>query len=76
VQPTGGGKFKVHGEITQSEVGEHFAMFVPIFADVGHGMVRLTQVGLAGNSTRQIDFILDQEPKRIALNAYKDVLER
>jgi len=28
VQPAEGGKFKVHAEITQSEVDENFAMFV------------------------------------------------
>lgn len=71
-----GGKTKVHVELTQSEVDENFAMFVPIFADYGKGMVRLGQLGIVGNSTRAADFTLDQKPKKIALNAYKDVLER
>jgi hypothetical protein len=51
-------------------------MFVPVFADFGNGMVRLGQVGIAGNSTRTVDFILDRQPKKVALNAYKDILER
>jgi hypothetical protein len=76
VQPAEGGKFKIHTELTQSEVDNTFAMFVPIFADFGAGMVRLGQVEMIGNSTRRVDFILDRQPKKVALNAYKDVLER
>lgn len=74
--PADGGNFKVHAEVTQSEVDNHFAMFVPVFADFGNGMVRLGQIELVGNSTRTVDFILDREPKKVALNSYKDVLER
>ena len=69
-------KFKVHAEIAQSEVDDNFAMFVPIFADFGNGMVRLTQVGVAGNSTKAFTFVLDRQPKKIALNVYKEILER
>ena len=38
--PADGGKVKLHMTITQSEVDEHFAMLVPVFADFGNGMVR------------------------------------
>jgi hypothetical protein len=76
VKPGDGGKIKIRAEITQSEVDEHFAMFVPVFADFGNGMVRLAAVGIVGNSTRTVDFILDRPPKKVALNVYKDILER
>jgi hypothetical protein len=76
LQPGDKGSFKVRAEITQSEVDDHFAMFVPVFADFGNGMVRLGQVGMVGNSTRTVDFILDRQPKKVALNYFKDVLER
>ena len=76
VQPAEGGKFKVHAEITQSEVDENFAMFVPIYADFGDGMVRLSQAAIAGNSTRTVNFLLDRHPKKVALNIYKEILER
>ena len=76
VQPAEGGKFKVHAEITQSEVDDNFAMFVPIYVDVGQGMVRLTQVGIAGNSTKSYAVVLDRQPKKVAINAYKEILER
>jgi Peptidase family M1 domain/Carboxypeptidase regulatory-like domain len=71
-----GGKIKVRAVITQSDVNDRFAMFVPVFADFGSGMLRLGQVAIAGNSTRTVDFILDAKPKKVAINAYKDVLER
>jgi hypothetical protein len=71
-----GGKTKVHAEITQSEVDENFAMLVPLFADFGNGMMRMGQVAVIGNSTQKLDFVLDKQPKKIAINAYKDLLER
>jgi hypothetical protein len=76
LQPGEAGKVKVHAEITQSEVGAQFAMFVPIFADFGNGMVRIGQAEVVGDMTRKIDFILDRQPKKVAINAYKDILER
>ena len=66
----------MHIEITQSEVDDNFVMFVPVFANFGNGMMRIGQVGVLGNSTRKVDFILDREPKKVAVNAYKDILER
>jgi hypothetical protein len=76
VEPQGAGKFRVAAEITQSEVDSSFAMFVPVFADFGSGMMRLGQVAVIGNSTRKVNFILDRKPKNVALNASKDILER
>jgi hypothetical protein len=51
-------------------------MVVPIFADFGNGMVRIGQVGIAGNMTRTSDTVLPMQPKKVALNAYKEILER
>jgi len=76
VQPAEGGKFRVHMEITQSEVDDNFVMFVPIFGDFGNGMVRLTQVGIVGNSTKEFTFVVDRQPKKVALNYYKEILQR
>ena len=71
-----GDKTKLKVEITQSEVDQNFAMFVPVFADFGKGMMRLGQVAVVGNSTRTAIFHMDNKPKKVALNAFKDVLER
>ena len=74
--PAEGGKVKLHMTVTQSEVDDHFAMLVPVFCDFGGGMIRIGQVGVVGNSTRSADVLLPQQPKKVALNAYKEILER
>jgi hypothetical protein len=74
--PGDGGKVKLHMTITQSEVDEHFAMLVPVFADFGKGMIRFGQIGMIGNTARSVDVTLPSQPKKVVLNAYKDILER
>lgn len=76
VQQAGGGAVKLMLEITQSEVDDNFAMFVPVYGDFGKGMARLGQVPVIGNSTRKVIFDVDREPKKVVLNAYKEILER
>jgi hypothetical protein len=76
VLPADGGKVKLHMTVTQSEVDERFVMLVPVFADFGKGMIRIGQMGIAGNSSRSIDVTLPSQPKKVTLNAYKDILER
>jgi hypothetical protein len=74
--PGDGGKVKLHMTITQSEVDENFVMLVPVFADFGNGMVHLGQIAIGGNSNRGVDILVPSQPKKVALNAYKDILER
>ena len=74
--PAEDGKVKLHMTLTQSEVDEHFVMLVPVFVDFGKGLVRIGQMGIAGNATRSSDVMLPANPKKVVLNAYKDVLER
>jgi hypothetical protein len=74
--PGDGKSVRIRATITQSEVSPNFAMFVPVFADFGQGMVRLNQLEMVGNSTRTVDFVLPQAPKKVALNYYKEILER
>jgi aminopeptidase N len=76
IQPGQGGKADVRVEISQSEVDDQFAVFVPVFADFGQGMQRLGQVLVVGGATRRAVFHLDRQPKKVALNVLKDVLER
>jgi hypothetical protein len=70
------GKTKLHMVITQSGVSERFAMLVPVFADFGKGFVRLGQLPAIGNSAKTYDVELPSQPKKVALNAYKEILER
>jgi Peptidase family M1 domain/Carboxypeptidase regulatory-like domain len=74
--PADGGKVKLHMTITQSEVDEHFAMLVPVFADFGKGMVRIAQLAIVGNAPGHADLMLPGHPNKVALNAYKEILER
>ena len=63
-------------ETTQSEVDDQFAMYVPVFGDFGKGMVRLTQILVLGKFTRNVTIDMDRAPKKVELNAMKDILER
>jgi aminopeptidase N len=56
--PGEAGKVKLHMTITQSEVDEHFAMLVPVFADFGNGMTLIAQVGIGGDASRSFDIVL------------------
>lgn len=76
VSPAESGKVKLHMTITQSEVDEHFAMLAPVFADFGNGMIPIAQVGIGGNNSRSLDMLLPAQPKKVAFNAYKEILER
>jgi aminopeptidase N len=71
-----GGKVKLHMTLTQSEVDERFAMLVPVFVDFGKGVIRLGQIPIMGSTSRSFDVMLPSEPKKVVLNAYKEVLER
>jgi hypothetical protein len=74
--PAEDGKVKLHMTVTQSEVDDHFVMLVPVFADFGKGMMRIGQIGIAGNSSRSADVLLPSQPKKVVLNPFKDILER
>jgi hypothetical protein len=76
VTPAGDGKTKLHVSVTQSEVNDNFGMLVPIYADFGKGMMRIMQLPLVGNNTMTHDMMLPFQPKKVALNAYKEILER
>jgi hypothetical protein len=51
-------------------------MLVPVFGDFGMRMSWMGQIAMAGNSTRSVTWIIDKQPKKVALNEYKEVLER
>ena len=76
VSPAEGGKAKLHMTVSQGEVDDQFVMLVPVFADFGKGMVSIGQLQMKGNSTRSGDVLLPMQPKKVALNAYKEILER
>ena len=76
LSPAGPGKVNLHMTVTQSDVDNSFAMLVPVFADFGNGMDPIVQIGIGGNTTRNIDVVLPSQPRKVAFNAYKEILER
>jgi aminopeptidase N len=76
ITPADGGKANLHMTLTQSDVDDQFLMLVPVYADFGKGMVRIGQLGMKGNSSRSVDVPLPMQPKKVALNAYREILER
>jgi hypothetical protein len=74
--PAEAGKVKLHMTITQSEVDDKFAMLVPVFVDFGKGWMRIGQTAVVGNSSKSVDVLVPTQPKKVALNPYKEILER
>lgn len=70
------GKTKLHMVITQSGVNENFAMLVPVFGDFGKGLVRLGQLAVVGNSSKVYDIEIPNQPKKVVLNAFQEILTR
>ena len=74
--PADGGRVKLHMTVTQSDVDAPFAMLVPVFADFGKGMIRLGQIAVVGNNSSSVDTMLPIQPKKVALDPYKEILQR
>jgi hypothetical protein len=76
ILPAEDGQVTIHMTLTQSEVDDQFAMAVPVFADFGKGMTRLGQLRIIGNSTQSREVVVPVPPKKVELNAYKEILQR
>ena len=74
--PAEAGKVKLHMTITQSDVDDKFAMLVPVFVDFDKGWIRIGQTAVVGNSSKSVDVLMPSQPKKVALNPYKEILER
>lgn len=65
----------LNGKVTQSGVSDDFIMLVPIYLDLGKGLVKLGSARIVGNSAVEIKNIkLPAVPKRVAVCALHDVL--
>ena len=73
-----GGKYKISGTITQSEVPENFAVLMPIYIMYDKGVAKLGDTLLVGNMTKplNVEIALPKKPKSITINALHDVLAR
>jgi Peptidase family M1 domain len=79
VADLGGGKYKVTGSITQSEVPDNFAVVMPVYVHFDKtSFVKLGSVVLVGNQTKpvEVEVPLAQKPQKFSINAMHDVLAR
>ena len=78
-RPTTGGKYRISGTISQSEVPDEFTVVVPIYLTYDKGVLsRLGGLKLVGNTTQNVDVevALPKKPKSVVINAMHDVLAR
>jgi hypothetical protein len=79
IRPAAGGKYRLSGSITQSEVPEDFAVAVPIYVNLdGDSFAKVGDVLLIGSSTMKIDVevMLPRRPRGVGINLMHDVLAR
>jgi len=77
VTPDAGGKWLLHANLTQSEVPADFVMQVPVYVDLDGQMRRLGQIRMVGDTTASdVKVRLPSKPRKVAINAFHDVLEQ
>jgi hypothetical protein len=79
VTEAGGGKYRLSGTITQSEVPDGFAVVVPLYLTFDKGaLARLGSILIVGSQTKTIDreITLPRKPKSVGINLMHDVLAR
>ena len=79
ITDVGGGKYKLSGTVTQSEVTSDFVSVVPMYLEFDKGqMIRIGAIPLIGNTTKDVnvELPLPQRPKSFAVNAMHDILAR
>jgi hypothetical protein len=79
VTDAGGGKYKISGTVTQSQVTDNFVSVVPIYLTFDKGaFAKIASLPMIGNSTKPIDFEapLPRAPKGVTINNMHDVLAR
>jgi aminopeptidase N len=68
------GKVRLKATLAQSGVGEKFVMGVPLYGDFDGRQIRIGSVRIVGNTTSNIDVLLPQKPRKVAINSNFDVL--
>ncbi|HEX2223097.1 MAG TPA: M1 family aminopeptidase, partial [Thermoanaerobaculia bacterium] len=78
-EKAGGDEYRIHGQVSQKEVGKDFRAFVPLYLEFGKNeLFQLGKVGMTGEATVPIDIKvkLPKAPKRVTVNALGEVLAR
>jgi hypothetical protein len=78
-EDVGGGKYKVTGSITQSNVPNDFGVVMPIYVHFDKkSFTKLASTLIVGNVTKPVTFeiALPKKPQKFAINSMHDVLAR
>ena len=70
------GKYLIKATLTQSEVSDKFKMIVPVYVDIDGKDYRLGEATMIGSTSVNFKFRMAQKPKRVLINAHRDVLAR
>jgi hypothetical protein len=79
ITDAGGGKYKLSGTVTQSEVPNDFVSVLPLYVTFDKGQViRIGSIPMIGNVTKDVnvELPLPGRPKALLVNAMHDVLAR
>ncbi|MFI5197232.1 MAG: M1 family metallopeptidase [Thermoanaerobaculia bacterium] len=79
IKDEGGGKYRITGEVSQSDVSPGFITLLPLYVEFDKGdLVRLGTLVMNGPVTvpANSEIRLPKKPKRLVINAYRDVLSR
>jgi aminopeptidase N len=79
VTDAGGGKYKVSGTMTQSQVPDNFVSLVALYINFDKGAyAKIASVPVVGNQTKPVEFVLPlpKAPKAVTINNMHDVLAR
>ncbi len=79
VEGAADGGYRIHGTITQSEVGPDFRTLVPIYLEIDKGQyVQAGVLPMVGSASKPVDVVLKppKKPRRAFVNARGEVLAR
>ncbi len=77
IEQAEGGKYHVHGTVTQSGVSDKFLALVPLYFEMGKGQyLAFARAPFRGTMTKTIDTViaLPDKPKRVVANVQHEVL--
>jgi len=79
IKDIGDGKYRISGEVSQSDVSPGFLTPLPLYVEFDKGdIARLGSIVLSGVATvpANSEIRLPKKPKRLIINAYRDILSR
>jgi hypothetical protein len=78
VEDAGGGRYRLSGTVTQSEVPDNFAVAMPLYLQFDKGVAKVGSLVLVGNETKPVtaELPLPMKPQKLLINVNHDILAR